>query len=835
MLSVSNTRADESAPDYAGSIACEGCHTYIYENWQSTRHGASIMTGEKARRAGYPLPVAHRGGQSPSIRTWQDVAYVIGRRKRVAYIDHTGTVQDSSYHQRLNRWEPFPSKKMWVCGSCHFTGFPSGQASYTDLPTAKWGEMAIGCEACHGPGGRHVETLSRDDISLDASQRVCGNCHTTIGKVLPVDDRQDMHEFVQVWNQDAHATGTQQHSYTAFCARCHAPFQGHFADTPEKTGRRVFTEHKQAIGCIGCHNPHEQTNRRYTEARITLQPAVLPRLHTYRGNDGDFTTTDFEEHSTVEEVCLQCHRGADRVDLNHANAQCIDCHNGYNRNRTPETRIFHDANRRELSCQPCHRNADHLMSILFQDPEFLAPKHIHNLRTLPAAVKQKHGLRFTELSYPSGPREVTSTDEGGYEIEAVVEDPATPALESPPPASEAETGQVSELLASARALLEQGRTVQAHRELQRVLANEPENPVAHDLLGRSYLSRGDAERAVTAFRASLESRPDSLETWFQYARSIRSTGDAATAIQIYGEILARKPDHFDSRFELAGLLKFSADSTAYHHQNKSESARPANVTSSVWEKYLATLQRASANYSQLALSEYALALSIRPGDHGSIHQVSDIYRRTGRLDLALRYFGWLSSREPENWLHVYRLGTVLIELERYEEAIEALESAVELAPTEGDTYFALGLALTRASHLTQALKIFQQGTVYEPFNPALYTNLGAAAGQLGHYQRARTALQRSLELASFPLPRVHLSYTNLALVHLAEGRRDEAITALKSALHAYPDYAHARTLLARVTSPGQPGQARDSDEHAFVFNDFLQRFGEITTVAFDDE
>ena len=64
------------------------------------------------------------------------------------------------------------------------------------------GEMAIGCERCHGPGSKHVEAAKqkeaegsklnpdRDqlfiihglrDLSLDQQNQVCGQCHARLG------------------------------------------------------------------------------------------------------------------------------------------------------------------------------------------------------------------------------------------------------------------------------------------------------------------------------------------------------------------------------------------------------------------------------------------------------------------------------------------------------------------------------------------------------------------------------------------------------------------------------------------------------------------------------
>ena len=158
-----------------------------------------------------------------------------------------------------------------------------------------------------------------------------------------------------------------------------------------------------------------------------------------------------------------------------------------------------------------------------------------------------------------------------------------------------------------------------------------------------------------------------------------------------------------------------------------------------------------------------------------------------------------------------------------------------LAPAQGDLYLALGMAYVRAGRMADAIDAFQRGTIYEPFSPALYTNLGAAYATRHEYGAARVALRRSLELSTFPLPRVHLTHTNLALVHLKDGRKGDGVKALKHALFVYPDYQYARQLLNAVTSRHAGSSLEAVEPAEFVFNDLLELFGETTTVAFDDE
>ena len=312
-------------------------------------------------------------------------------------------------------------------------------------------------------------------------------------------------------------------------------------------------------------------------------------------------------------------------------------------------------------------------------------------------------------------------------------------------------------------------------------------------------------------------------------------GRLNAAARAYQEIIRRKPRQFEARYQLGNLLKLASDSITFKLRRDMERAPPPGTSIRQWRKHLSELQGQSTKYSQLALSELGMALGIRPSELGAVRQVSEIYRRSGRLADAQRYYQWLALREPDHWMHLYRLGTILIELERYEDAIHSLKQAVALAPSEGDCYFALGLAYVRADRLADAINTLQRGTIYQPFSPALYTNLGAAYASVGRYGLARNALERSLQLGNFSLPRVHLAHTNLALVHLKQGRRDQAVNALKNALHIFPDYTYARNLLERAKSRTRPGTLDVTDRGEFVFNDLLESFGEVTTVTFDNE
>jgi hypothetical protein len=75
-------------------------------------------------------------------------------------------------------WQSLPFETR--CAACHVTDFRGDRHSFE--------EIGVGCEACHGPGGRHVDSEDRADVvafaELDAAEEatVCARCHLQGGR-----------------------------------------------------------------------------------------------------------------------------------------------------------------------------------------------------------------------------------------------------------------------------------------------------------------------------------------------------------------------------------------------------------------------------------------------------------------------------------------------------------------------------------------------------------------------------------------------------------------------------------------------------------------------------
>ena len=188
------------------------------------------------------------------------------------------------------------------------------------------------CEACHGPGSKHAESVSASDIRQPAklpgteADRICLTCHqnqpTHIGRLT---SRHGNNQVSCVTCHTIHKNGPfglverRPAAINQQCAGCHT---GVWASFQRQYKHRLP---EGAMSCVDCHNPHG---------------SILPvQLRTFRGNEpgcfnchGDKAAPFVYEHAPVRlEGCMACHEphgSANPRMLTRAQVQyvCLECH-----------------------------------------------------------------------------------------------------------------------------------------------------------------------------------------------------------------------------------------------------------------------------------------------------------------------------------------------------------------------------------------------------------------------------------------------------------------------------------------------------------------------------
>ncbi|MBI3684307.1 MAG: DmsE family decaheme c-type cytochrome [Acidobacteria bacterium] len=246
-----------------------------------------------------------------------------------------------------------------VCQSCHEEIFNTMAKNPHWLleQDAKRGFKEQTCEACHGPGSVHTESVSTADIRnplrLSAQQAniVCLTCHrnqtTRVGVV------RGGHARNQVACTTCHGVHrTQPAKKTAICGTCHeaqlAQFQRPYRHRLQEGG----------VDCVDCHNPHGRLLANPLRDVSANEPSCF-RCHGDKR--GPFA---FEHFPVRTEGCQSCHEphgsaNPKMLARHEARFLCLECHaNTTARNSGTIGGVppaFHDLlNPRFQYCTLCH-------------------------------------------------------------------------------------------------------------------------------------------------------------------------------------------------------------------------------------------------------------------------------------------------------------------------------------------------------------------------------------------------------------------------------------------------------------------------------------------------
>jgi Flp pilus assembly protein TadD len=156
-----------------------------------------------------------------------------------------------------------------------------------------------------------------------------------------------------------------------------------------------------------------------------------------------------------------------------------------------------------------------------------------------------------------------------------------------------------------------------------------------------------------------------------------------------------------------------------------------------------------ANRVQEAVEEYRRAIARNPHLREAHDALGFYYQRYGLLAKAAEEFRVVASLENDFLSH-FNLGYVLIELDRYDEALRAFQRCLELEPNEPATYYEIALLHSLRGQHQLALEQLQVALDAYPQDWQSHQLGGHCHLKLGQYEEARAAFRRALDLAPRP-------------------------------------------------------------------------------------
>jgi predicted CXXCH cytochrome family protein len=292
----------EQRAEFVGSDSCKGCHDRIYSTWQRTLHARAVLEVNR-----HPQAIQGDWSQPSDLRTFkkEDVKYTHGVQWKQRYVDKDWHILPAQWNFTTEQWGPTPEAAKWketnwitACAQCHVVGYDSEKKT--------WKELSVGCEACHGPGSRHMNAKAEEragtiinpaSLPFDYAASVCGQCHTR-GKSPD--------------GKHPHPIGfrvgdvlTSQHYKVASKENLDA----WWPDGSVKQHRQQYPEWKESkhakagVSCVTCHAVHEAP----TKFATRLSPnALCISCHSNVSTDsvtGHAPIANAPQHSD----CVGCH------------------------------------------------------------------------------------------------------------------------------------------------------------------------------------------------------------------------------------------------------------------------------------------------------------------------------------------------------------------------------------------------------------------------------------------------------------------------------------------------------------------------------------------------
>jgi tetratricopeptide (TPR) repeat protein len=392
-----------------------------------------------------------------------------------------------------------------------------------------------------------------------------------------------------------------------------------------------------------------------------------------------------------------------------------------------------------------------------------------------------------------------------------------------------------------------GRLDEASDLLDRVLADYPNLPSAHEEAANIALARGQPEIAESELRQALQSDASRLSARVTLARLYADRGDPAAAAEQFriavenrsvdplvhrqlGEVLLQtgNPQAAEESFKRA--LELAPNSHEAHHglamaylaqsqyaDAAEEEARALEIASGNYTLAIVgqgDIELAQGRYDQ-AIQRYSLALERDDRLSAAYLGLGRATQAKGQTALAIDYYRQGLAIEPNNVPLLLALGDAYLQQPNIAEAQATYIRARELAPTNAAVNAGLGRTLWQAGETEAALQALDQATQLNPADAETWLLLGDINDQLDQPTAALDAYTRAIEARD----NWYQPYFGRGVLHLKLQQTDEAIDDLQTSVRLNRDYAQGHYWLGRAhRAAGDFGNARRALERAVQLN-----------------
>ena len=584
-------------------------------------------------------------------------------------------------------WTKASQNWNFMCADCHSTGVRKNYDRATDRFQTHWAEISVGCEACHGPASRHVAW---------ATARAAGNSprDAALGLTTRLDERRGI-----VWianpmtGNAARSRPRTSEREIETCAQCHArrsqiadgyeagkPFLDYYrpallsrplyhADGQQHDEVYVWASFLQSrmyahgVTCSDCHNPHSgglraQGNSLCASCHLPAKYDTPAHHHHQTASAGatcvgcHMPTTTYMVIDPRRDHSLRIPRPDVSVTLGTPNA-CTSCHTQRD-SRWAAARMtawYGD----KLPLGPHERGA-----VAFSAADSGTVNGQALLAALATDTTESAIVRATalaDLNFPRNNAALTALANGLRDSSALVRLGALQSVGALPVASRLSFAEplLSDPVRSIR--IEAARVLAAvpvpqwspesaaafehaaaeYVEVQRYNADRVEARVN---LGTFLAERSDMSGAEAELRSAIRMQPSSIPAYVNLADVYRALGRDEDGERLLREGLTSSPKSGVLHFALGlALTRLNRSDTALSEFARAAGLEPGNARFA----YVHAIALHSAGRVDAAIERLKSGLTAHPGDGDILAALVKFYEARGENAQAQRYAGQLRA------------------------------------------------------------------------------------------------------------------------------------------------------------------------------------------------
>ena len=343
----------------------------------------------------------------------------------------------------------------------------------------------------------------------------------------------------------------------------------------------------------------------------------------------------------------------------------------------------------------------------------------------------------------------------------------------------------------------------AIEQYQALAKLQPKDADNHLLLGRLYILNKDYKDAETEFRTAMDVDPTSEEAVTMLALLYKEQGNYDKATQVLNSV----PEANRTSKMYAAL------GSTYEEQKNYKQAIAAYKQAVQLDKENVDAMRglaqnlANDNQIEAALSEYQMVEETDPQDSQAPLRMAEIYRRMGKFDLAMENLKKAEALNQDSLEVPYNEAIVLEAQGRYDDAASTLQKLLART-TSPDGNYSTGERNNRTLFLERLAAIYREAdrpaVAIETYRKII--DLGGDEAARGYAdlidvyrdQKQWADADRTAREAVQKFPKDKNLKMALALQLVDDGKPDDAVRTAKSALTGGPDDRDTYVQLSQI-------------------------------------